>query len=198
VSVSPCGDLRHRPALGGLIVDVRQHHGRDIAIDRLRQLGARPHAQLDPIAEQRRDALQHVEVGWKVAGLGEDDFAAGPEAQGAARQLEQIDRGRVRHDHLVGRRADQRRDLGPDALRGADPVVRVPAADEADAPLVLDGRGHPPGGCAGRSAQGVAVQVDHARRQDERRAERRQGVGGVAQGKVAPAQLRNSHLARAL
>ncbi len=74
-------------------------------------------------------------------------------------ELEEVNRGRVAGDHLIGRGADQLRDLGADALWGAEPAL-APAADEPLAPLVIDGRVQPRRSAPGQPPERVAVQVD--------------------------------------
>ncbi len=88
VSVSPGGDLRHWPTLGGLVVDVSKHNGGGLIVDGRGQFVAGPQSQFDAVAQQGVHPLQDIEVGGEVAGLGQNHAAVRPQAQRPADELE--------------------------------------------------------------------------------------------------------------
>ena len=182
------GDRGHVEPRGGLVVDVGQHHDRGVGVDRGGDAVAVDGADLDA-GEGRGDALRQVEVGREIAGFGQDDVAAGLRLQRGDQQLVQVHRGRIRDQHLVRLRADQRGELGADAGRGVDPAGGVPAADQALAPFLLDRRRDPLRGGLGQGAERIAVEVDHALGQREPVAERRERVGGVQRQRFAVASV---------
>ena len=125
-----CRHVMHRTAA---VVHMRQHqHGSPI-IERRHDIAHR--AQHMPALQQRRETLRHVEIGRKVAFLGQDHVPARPLIQRRGQQLEQIDRGGVRDHRRARRGADQSGDLLADAELQIDPAVIGPAADQRLAPL---------------------------------------------------------------
>ncbi len=111
------------------------------------------------IGQPSGTALQNVQVGGEVERVAQDALAARPGLERGHGQLEQVDGGRVAHDHLPGGGADQAADLVPDPLRGLVPAA-VPAADQASRPLVVDGGFQARARAIGQPAKGVAIQVE--------------------------------------
>jgi hypothetical protein len=115
-------------------VHVSQQHERRVVVDRRDDL-IRGH-EFQPARRAGADrALDHVQVRRKVTGLRQHDAAVGADRERRADQLVEVDRGAVADDHLVGARSDQLRKFRADALGSVDPVVVVPAADQALAPF---------------------------------------------------------------
>ena len=96
-----------------------------------------------------------------------------------AQRLEHVDRGAIGDDELAGARANQPRDLVAHALRQVHPPRRIPASDQSASPLVAGDLAQPSGRGPGKCAQGIAVEVDHTRRQFEEIAQRRQRIVGI-------------------
>ena len=134
---------------------------------RFADLFAIDQAQFDRAAEQSFKSLQHVKIGRKISAFRNDDAARRLRPHSGRRKLEEIDRGRIRRDHLVGSRADQGRDLRADACWQADPVVCVPASDQVHAPFAADHLGDPRGRGRGQRAERIAVEIDDVAWNDE-------------------------------
>ena len=175
------GGRLHVVHVAGLVVDVGQQHHRGVLVDGRRQLFRAVHqAQGVPLLQQLRQAFDYVQVGRKVAAFGDDHppqgRTSGLDLQGGAEDLEQVDGSGIGDDHLTSTRTDQRRQPIPQALGQVTPAGRVPAADQALAPLLLDHLPGPLGSRHGAGTKGVAIEVDHPFGQAELLAQRRQGV----------------------
>jgi hypothetical protein len=133
---------------------------------------------------QRR--AQDVEVRGKVEVVGDDARAGRIGPEDGHDELEEIDRSRIRDDHLIGRGADETRDLGAHPLRKIEPA-RVPTADEMLSPLLID---EMPGTLHARRRQApqrIAVQVDPSGIRDEKAIpERGQRIARIQPAGVLP------------
>ncbi len=80
---------------------------------------------------EAQDALQGVDVGGEIEGVGDDLRPAAFRPIESADQGVDVDRGRARHDDLVGGGADERRAAGPEALGQVEPgrIGLEPAPD---------------------------------------------------------------------
>jgi hypothetical protein len=176
----------------GAVVDVGQHHDGDPRVERGEEVVRSGFGvgveQLQLEALRTGQRVGDVEVGRKVAALGDDEPALGRSVCndhrcGRGQHLEQIHRGRIAHYHLAGTGADERPDTIADAPRQIDPAGAVPAADQPAAPLGGDDLGDPRRGGRRQGAERVAVQVDEAARigrgQIELAAQRSQRVGDI-------------------
>jgi hypothetical protein len=160
------------------VVDVSEHQHRDIAVERSVQAAGLDGTHARALAEHAAQPLDDVQIGRKVVDLGEDRPAAVRELERGGQQLEEVDGRGVRDDDLAGLGTDEPRDAVADAARPADPVVAVPAADEVTLPVLQHAR-HLARRRRGLGAERVAVQVDHARRQNEPRAAGRERIACV-------------------
>jgi hypothetical protein len=191
------GDGRHVVHGAGAVVHVREHQHRDLGRE-CRRKG------VDAVDELQREAaiaaqrLGDVQVGRKVAALAHHGAArrvAAVErlAHGSEQHLVEIDRGAVGAHHLVGRGADQARELVAQALRQVDPTGGVPRADQAGAPFLRHHLGDACGGGRGHDAQRIAVEVDHALGQREQGAQVKQWVGAVEGAAVVEGHGQGGH-----
>ncbi len=165
------GHRTHVLHLPGPEVHVGEHQYRDVGAERPPDLATRNQPEFDAVTQQTLQPLRDVEIGPEVLDVRQDQPAAGPQVDGCGQQLEEIDRDRVGDHDLVGRGADQGRDLARHAFRQIDPAGSRPAADEATPPLLLQDSLDPRRHISRRWAQRVAVEVDHAVRQNETIAE---------------------------
>ena len=174
-------DRRHVVHAPAAVVHVGEHEHGDV-----RGQGRGNFMRLDQLERQAlgaRQAVGDVEVGGEVAALRDDEFALRRvglgQRQCGAEHLVQVHRGRVAHQQLAGAGAYQRGDLVADAAAQRHPAGGVPAADELAPPFVDHHLLHASRRGAGQHAQGIAVEVDHARGQLELPAQRCQWVGAV-------------------
>ena len=171
-------ERRHVVPRGALIVDMGQEQHRDLTVERLRDLG--PGDGLHPQSRhQPGKAVRGIEVGREIAFLGQQDRPARTRTHCRGEQLEQGDRGRIGDQQLVRGGADDRREPGRDPPRRAHPIMLVPAGDEVSAPLHLSDLRKALGRRRGEGAQGIAVEVDDARRKAKPLAGEGQRIGGV-------------------
>ena len=103
---------------------------------RLDPIGGRQNFQPMFVAQQFYDTLQHIEIRRKIEIVGEDAGAPWLAAQRRQSQFEQIDRGRIGHQHLLGLGADQASDLGAHPFWQLKPAL-VPASNQPFPPLLL-------------------------------------------------------------
>ena len=154
------GQARHVVPAPGPVVDLGQHQDRDVLVERPGDFlrGRQP----DFVAPTERpdQPIRHVEVGWEVAVIREDDAPFGPHLQGRGHRLVDLDGQRVAHHHGAGRRADQPADAVADPGRLIHPARVVPAADQHLAPFLGEEAGHALARGQRQGSQGVAVEVD--------------------------------------
>ena len=193
--VGCCVERGHVVQAAAAVVDLREHQHRRVGAQGLGDLPGRVD-QLQAAALFAAQRLRDVEVGREVAALADDHPARrrvlALDRERGAEQLEQVDRGRIGHHQLTRTGAQQRGDLVADARRHRHPAGRIPAADQALAPLLADQLLHPRRGSARQQPQRVAVEVDQAAalRQMELVAQRRERIGGVQrQGMFAGHQV---------
>src|SRR4030095_10098223 len=132
------------------------------------------------------EGLRYVKIGREVVPLRHDDIttmairpARARERERGAERPEHVDRSAIGNDELADSRDDEPRDLVAHTLREVDPSRGIPAADQPAAPLVAGDLAQPRGGAPRKRAKRIAVEVDHARRQLEEIAQRRQWVAGI-------------------
>ena len=117
---------------------------------------------LDPAQREatlRRNTFQDIAIRREVVGVEHDLGSVRARRQARPCQLVQQDGGRVRHDGLSWRGADDPgADEVTDGLRPAHPSL-IPATDQPGPPCRRDERLHPLGGGRQWSAEGVAVEV---------------------------------------
>jgi len=170
-----------RRAVAAAVVDMREHQQRGACVQACRDLvGLDQHQLAAALARQR---LGDVQIGREVVPLGDDHLARRRVGRGdgerGRQHLEQVDARRVGHHQLARARADQARDLVAHALRQLHPAGAVPAADEPLAPFAAHHLRDALGRGARQHAERVAVEVEHAGRDVELRAQRREEVGGI-------------------
>ena len=161
-SMGARGQRPHVEFGAGAVVDLGDEHRGNVSADRVGQSLSRRQPDFVPLPHQCGEATGDVDVSGEIALLGDDDLAIGPQSNRDRQKLEDIDRGRIRHDHRSGRGADQGRDLVPDAARQVDPVVRIPAGDEVAAPLLRNHTGSPLDHRIRQRAKRIAVEIDDA------------------------------------
>ena len=172
------GDPCHVEHSARFVMDVGQQHDGRVLIDRRRDLRRR-HGADGAARHHLRDAIGNVQVGRKIAGFSQDGGPVMARGTGGRQQLEQIDRGGIRHDHFVGRSTDQRRNARAEAGGRFDPTVLVPAGDQIGAPLPRNGIGDAGGRRTGQRAERIAVEVDRSHGKREARAAGRQRISGI-------------------
>ena len=136
----------------------------DIGIDRLHHLVRTDRAKRN-IGQQRGNAFGDIKVGRKIAGFGQDELAVRPGAKGRDQKLEDIDRGGIRDHDFPRTGADQRGNLVAHAPRRADPVMCVPAPDQAVTPFLPHDLVQARRGLGRQRAQGIAVEINDVLRQ---------------------------------
>ena len=174
VGLRRSGHRRHVLDLRRAIVDMGKFDDRSVGIDRACHVVRRLVA--DREAEHSRHAVDDMIVRREVAAFREDDLAVRPHARRGDEQLEQIDRDRVGHRDLKRRRAEQRRELCPDAAGRFIPACLVPGADEAVAPFAFHDAFDMPRHVRRQRAERIAVEIVDAFGKVEPRAERRERI----------------------
>ena len=125
------------------------------------------------IAELPNEALDHVVVRREIAAFHDDNPPVRLKLQCRRHNLVQVNTGRIGQHDLVWLCADQRRDLSTKCLRQLVPPCRIHAADQPLGPLLLDHLPRTLRGFQGHGAERVAVEINHALRQEEFVPERR-------------------------
>ena len=176
VAVGGRGDARHVQDGATRVIDVGEHQDGHAAIEVA--LDVRPIDLADgvPAPQQLDQAFRNVEVGGKVAGFGQDEVPARLQTERAGQQLEEIDRGAVRHDHLAGVGSYEPGNLVPHPAGRVHPAGIIPAADEPASPLLPDHLLDPGRSLSRQRPQRVAVQVDDSVGDREVIAYARQGI----------------------
>ena len=167
----------HVEAVGGLVMDVGEEDECGIVVDRLFEFGAGDGVEARA-GNAGGGALGDVQVGVEIAAFADDRRAAGPRAQCGDDELEEVGRGGIADDNLVGPCADEGGDESAETLGCVDPAF-VPAADQALAPLAGGGVGDCGRHRLGERTEGIAVEIDDAVGEGEQVAMAGEWVGGV-------------------
>jgi hypothetical protein len=172
-------DGLHIQHLAGAIIDMGQGDDGDLIRDRPRDVFLRHGTDLVARPQHRDQPFGDIDVGRKIARLGQDQLAVPAQRAGGGEQLEQVDRSRIRGDHFAGRGPDDPRDLVADALRQIHPAMVVPAGDQRLAPFFAGDVDQPREGPARQGAKGISVEIDAPLGQLELIAERAERVLAV-------------------
>ena len=161
------GDPRHVVHGAGAKVDVGEGCERGPLVDGAGNLRRVREHEVEALAEEPDQPFQDVGDGREVAPLGDHPAPSLAAAQQRGRQLEHVDGGGVRDDHLARGCADQGRDGVARAAREEEPVGIEPALDEPLAPFRPDQALDVGGRGLRQRPEGVAVEVENAVGQGE-------------------------------
>ncbi len=112
-------------------------------------------------SKRRDQAFSHVEVGRKVAGVRQNDFARCVHVQRGGERLIDLERQRISDHDRAGFRTDQSRDAVADMARLGIPARRIPRADQLIAPLGDDDAADALGNAKRQRPERIAVEIDH-------------------------------------
>ena len=133
------GQSGHVVHSAGAVIDVGKHQHRHLGPQRWHD--ARSLHQFEAAAVGLAQPLGNVQIGGEIAALADDDAPLRVRvlcnADGRRQHFEQVDRGRIRSHHLLGRSADQGRDACAQALGQVKPASRIPGTDQTLAPFLL-------------------------------------------------------------
>jgi hypothetical protein len=189
-TVSEPGEPRHVVHLARSEIDMRERHDRDAVVDGALEPCPGHHGKA-ATPEKPGEPLGDVEVRRKVLLLREDYVSISTEAHRRPQELEEVDRRRVRGNHLSWRRARDLRDAVPHAPRVADPVVCVPAPDQVPAPLFGNDLLEPRCRLFREGPERVPIQVEDSLGNVELVSKRSERIRLVPGGYLAPGELRH-------
>ena len=156
------GDRFHVMLAARAVIHLGQHHDGDGVVDGTGHVLGGHGFKLKPLIQRVDQALHHVKIGGKVAGVTQDHLAAGPHFQGRGNRLIDLDRQRVAHHDRSCGGTNQAAYLVANARRLRHPSGIVPTPDQHLTPFIRNHARHPRLRCLGQRPKRIAVQVQHA------------------------------------